>query len=276
MFDSNVLEVGIGMIVCFASTALIASSLQEALASVLRLRARTLLTGINELLNGQNLVVAIYNHALVNPRSDGKATSIATISKRWAPSYIEPANFARALVDSLQKSDPAANMRPILDSITDPQVRQCLCSLYERANLSTADFEASIAKWFDSAMDRVAGAYKRQTQLLTFVLALVVAVALNIDAYRIMISLWAISTHGMLHVTVPALDQQDASKAFSSLAQLPIGWVRGQSYNCDFILGAIPGWIVAATSTLFGAPFWFGILGKVAILRGAGDKPKST
>jgi hypothetical protein len=39
------------------------------------------------------------------------------------------------------------------------------------------------------------------------------------------------------------------------------------------VLWAIPGWVVTATAALFGAPFWFGLLGKVADLRGVGGKP---
>jgi hypothetical protein len=31
--------------------------------------------------------------------------------------------------------------------------------------------------------------------------------------------------------------------------------------------------VVTATAALFGAPFWFGLLGKVADLRGVGTKP---
>jgi hypothetical protein len=278
MLDSNVFEVAAGMIVCFASIALIASSLQEGLASLLRWRARTLLVGVKQLLNGDNLVLDIYNHALVNPRSDGKATSIDGISKRLAPSYIDPVNFARAMLDSLQKGQIAfANLRPVLESIADPQVRQCLCGIYDRTNLSISDFESEVAKWFDSAADRISGSYKRQAQLWTFIFALMVSVFFNIDTYHVMKSLWTVSTASMLHVQVFSMDQ-GANGALLSLNQLPIGWhylLKDQDSYLTAIMWAVPGWIVAATSALFGAPFWFGLLGKVAILRGAGDKPRS-
>jgi hypothetical protein len=276
MFDSNVLEVAIGMIVCFASISLIASSLQEALASIAGLRAKTLLTGIKQLLNRQDIIVDIYNHALVNPRGDGKAADIDDISKKILPSYIEPVNFAQALIDALQKRQAAgADMRASIMSIPDQQLKQCLGSLYDRANADVANFEAAVAKWFDSSMDRVSGMYKRRAQFFTFVLALVVAVALNIDAYRVMTTLWAVSTNSMLHVKVSPFDPT-AEQAFASLKQLPIGWVQGQRHDGGFIISAIPGWIIAATSALFGAPFWFGILGKVAVLRGVGEKPQFT
>jgi hypothetical protein len=43
MLNSTVLEVAFGLVFCFASVALIASSVYEALASWMNLRAKTLL-----------------------------------------------------------------------------------------------------------------------------------------------------------------------------------------------------------------------------------------
>ncbi|WP_333681464.1 hypothetical protein [Dyella sp.] len=273
MFGSIVLEAAIGMIVCFGSVALIASSLQEAMASVFRQRARTLLNGIDQLLNGHGLVLDIYNHALVNPRSDGRATSIAGVSLRLAPSYIAPLNFARAMVDSLQKGQVAfADLRPVLENISDPQIRSCLCSMYDRAAGSVALFEAEIARWFDSAMERISGAYKRHAQFWAFVLALLVAVLFNIDASHVLTHLWKMSATGVFHLPATAATP-DAHDALSYLEQLPIGWI--ETPHPAAVLYMIPGWLITASSSLFGAPFWFGLLGKVTNLRGAGDKPSS-
>lgn len=272
MFGSTVLEVAIGMIVCFGSVALIASSLQEAVASIFRLRARTLLTGVTQLLNGHGLVLEIYNHALVNPRSNGLAISIDKLSLKLAPSYIAPLNFARAMVDSLEKGQVTfANLRPSLESISDPQIRTCLCSMYDRAAGSAAAFDAEIAQWFDSAMDRISGAYKRSAQFWSFVLALTVAIAFNIDASHVLTSLWKMSVAGSLHMPVQS-QSPGVADALSSLDKLPIGWGELPSHVIQVIY-MVPGWIITATSALFGAPFWFGLLGRVTNLRGAGEKP---
>jgi len=280
MFGSTVLEVATGMIVCFGSIALIASSVQEAVASMLRWRAKTLLTGVTDLLNGQSLVLDIYNHALVNPRSDGKATTLADISAKYQPSYIEPENFALALVDSLQKGAVAITaLRPVIVGITDAQLRTCLLGMYDRAGGDITRFEADIARWFDSSMDRISGAYKRKTQLWTFLFALAIAVGFNVDAHQVMATLWAltVNTDGpATSVTEPTT----VDGALSSLNQLPIGWHRlwtlhsqpPHLFQCA-VLWAIPGWVVTATAALFGAPFWFGLLGKVADLRCVGGKP---
>lgn len=272
MFGSTVLEVAVGMIVCFGSVALIASSVQEAAASLFRLRARTLLAGVSQLLNGHILVLDIYNHALVNPRSDGCATSVDKLSMKVAPSYIKPLNFARALVDTLQKGQVAfANLRPQLESISDQQIRTCLCSMYDHAAGNAAAFEEQIAQWFDSAMDRISGAYKRQAQFWGFVFALALTIAFNIDASHVLTKLWAMSATGMLHLPVPP-QNPNAHGSLSMLDQLPIGWGDPPGRFMDVIY-MIPGWVITASSSLFGAPFWFGLLGKITNLRGAGEKP---
>lgn len=274
MFGSIVLEVATGMIVCFGSVALIASSLQEAMASVLRLRARTLLKGVMQLLNGHGLVLDIYNHALVNPRSDGHASSIAGLSMRLAPSYIVPLNFARALVDSLMKGQVAfTDLRPVLESISDPKIRIGLCGMYDRAAGNAAKFEAELAHWFDSAMDRISGAYKRKAQWWAFVFALALAIAFNIDAAHVLTSLWRMSATGLFHMPVPPPDP-NIRDAISSLDRLPIGWNHPPGHAID-VIAKLPGWFITATSSLFGAPFWFGLIGRVTNLRGAGDKPGS-
>jgi len=76
MFDSSVLDVVIGLVFCFASVALLVSAVNEAIASALKLRHKSLLAGIEKLLNdaqGTGLVVRLYNHALISPLAPGQA-----------------------------------------------------------------------------------------------------------------------------------------------------------------------------------------------------------
>ena len=68
MLGSTVLEVAVGLTFCYATLALIVSTVQEALASALRLRAHTLLDGIKSMLNDPQftgLARMLYSHALV-------------------------------------------------------------------------------------------------------------------------------------------------------------------------------------------------------------------
>ena len=73
MFGSTVLEVAVGLTFCYATVALIVSTVQEALASALKMRARGLLEGIKSMLNDPNfnaMARTVYAHALVNPHGN--------------------------------------------------------------------------------------------------------------------------------------------------------------------------------------------------------------
>src|SRR5450432_924200 len=166
MLNSTVLEVAIGLVFCYASVALISSSVYEAMASLLKLRATSLLDGIKGMLNDKQFVGLakdLYNHALVNPRDSGNVTSEKELT--FKPSYIDPGHFAIALVDSIQKAPSTFDeLGKKIDAIGDAQLRTLLKGMYERADGKLENLHAALAAWFDSSMARVSGAYKRKAQ----------------------------------------------------------------------------------------------------------------
>ena len=268
MFSSTVLEVAIGLVFCYASVTLIASGIYEAAASVFRLRASTLLAGVKELLNDKSftgLAKDVYNHALVNPLSDGKAT--AGTRPDVTPSYIDPQHFALALIDSVERlSGSRASIKDGIDKIQDPQIKQLLEGIYVRAASNTDRLQADLAAWFDAGMQRLSGGYKRQAQLATFILALAIAALLNIDSIQLPVALW---DHPALMAQISAPDVHFAGQALQKLGMLPIGW----DHAPQSVLLAACGWLLTATSALFGAPFWFDLLQRFVSVRGTGKKP---
>ena len=267
MFNSTVLEVAIGMVFCFGSVALITSSLNEALASLLKLRASTLLNGVKALLNDSQfngLALSMYNHALVHPRGNGTATGSGDLQN--CPSYIDANHFAQALIDTLQTvPGNFTQLGRDIDNIPNAQLRQALQGMYQRANGDVQRLQEQVSSWFDSAMERVSGAYRRQTQLICFTLALLLAIALNIDCFHLFKALWL---HPALIAQLELPDGSQAGAAYDSLQQLPIGW-QEQPSTCGAWLIMFGGWLVTATSALFGAPFWFHLLQRLLPLRTA-------
>ena len=171
MFGSTVLEVAVGLTFCYATVALIVSTVQEALAAAFRLRARTLLAGVRSMLNDPRftaLARAVYSHALVNPHDDTPAGSSGAVGAK--PSYIEPGHFAIALLDTIA-SIPGdfVQLGRDIDALDDPQVRHVLQGIYRRADGDMAAFQLAVAGWFDSAMTRVSAAYTRSAMLISFV-----------------------------------------------------------------------------------------------------------
>jgi len=289
MFNSTIIDVAAGLLFAFLGVSLAASSIKEAIASLMNSRGTALLVGIQKLLNDPNeegLVLQIYNHGLTHPQGNGAAETVATV-QRPLPAYMASANFAAALVDGVQALYPSGavagaappTIKDAIDQIPDAQLKRTLQQLYARAGGDITRFETAVAGWFDSAMDRVSGLYKRYTQLWAFLIAVVLVVLLNIDAIHIAKVLWQQPSLAKGITVAPAGNAADALAQLDQLG-LPLGWTGwpiGQYFSESLpLLGwlsAIVGWLIAASATLFGAPFWFDLLQRVVRLKGSGPAP---
>jgi uncharacterized membrane protein len=272
MLGSTVLEVAIGLTFCYGTLALIVTTLQEALAAAVPAARQTLLAGVKSMLKDprfDGLARAVYAHPLVNPHTDGSARSERELPAR--PSYIEPAHFAIALVDSLRQTPgDYTDLAATIDTIPDPQLRKALQGLYARAR-NLQQFQDMLASWFDNAMERMSGGYKRRQLLVSLLLALLLAILFNIDSIHLFRTLWQQPTLAAHLRDVPAaLDPA----TFQSLMALPIGWAGfPPAYGAAFALQAA-GWLITACTALFGAPFWFDLMQRVVRMRGTGAKPE--
>ena len=56
---------------------------------------------------------------------------------------------------------------------------------------TSTKFCENLANWFDDAMDRIAGAYKRNLKKISLAIGIAVAVILNADPLRVGRALWA-------------------------------------------------------------------------------------
>lgn len=124
-------------------------------------------------------------------------------------------------------------------------------------------------------MERVAGVYKRKTQLWGFCIGLVLAIVLNVDTVKIAQALW---TQPMIMKGFsPPPGGETAKEAIDQLQAIavPFGWNKDA---LDYVqrgpnwLYVLAGWLLTAVATLFGAPFWFDALQKFVQLRGAGSQ----
>ncbi len=274
MFNSTVLEVGIGLIFCFCAVSLIVSSINEGLSSFLQMRGKYLRKGIQTLLNepaGAGLVLDLYKHAGFNPHSNGTESSIKGMKD--LPSYVEPSQFAVAFTEILQTRSPVpTDLNSAIQGVPDAQLRQLLSNMYRRAGADVHRFEAELATWFDRSMQRLSGSYKRTIQWWTVLIGFALALLMNIDALHLFKVLWA---HPALVSKLSASQLSDANSAIAGLtaASLPIGWeLPPFSYSPGQMAQMAAGWVITASSTLFGAPFWFDLLQKVTNLRGTGPK----
>lgn len=273
MLNSTVLEVAIGLVFCYASVALIVSAINEGVASILKWRASMLLDNVKQLLNDEKftgLAKDLYNHVLVNPRGSGAAATEQELKAR--PSYIASSNFADALIDVLKVAPAQAGVLPAaVQAMGDPQIKSFLTGVCANSAGNIDVMRQQLAVWFDASMEVMGGAYKRKIQLMCFAIALALSVALNIDSIRLFEVLWA---HPALVEQLQVASSDSAQQALKGLQALPIGWDPGTAGDRGLAI-MVAGWLITASSSIFGAPFWFDLLQRFTQLRGTGRKPQT-
>jgi hypothetical protein len=151
-----------------------------------------LLDGVKALLNDPNftgIARDLYNHALVNPLATGTAKTIQDLTNR--PAYIDSRGFAVALYDTLS-ANAASGASPdqVIDRISDPQLKSAMAALWATSSKDIDAFKHNVGQWFDASMDRLSGWYKRRTQLVSFLVALVIAVIFNVNALYLSAQVW--------------------------------------------------------------------------------------
>ncbi len=300
---NTALDVFIGLAFFFFVFSVVCSAINEAVATALNMRAKTLEQGIRKFLADPAIANSFYDNsriqALYKPRLFG-----------WGdkkPSYIEPRIFALTLLDTVApatgqaSSDLISRASGVVNSIGNPTLEKVLRDALDDAGTYRATFQKALERSFNEAMDRVSGWYKRRVQLILFVIALVVVGVLNADSFMLGKRLWqndavrtavvAQASAAMKAGQTAACGKnqgkgdsavQKAATCVSHVKQLgfPIGWsglpaiFKGDATAKIEALGSKTlGLLLTAIAVLLGAPFWFDTLSKLAQLRGAGAAP---
>lgn len=215
MLGSNVLEVAIGLIFLFFILSLIASAAREVLEGLLQSRAADLERGIRELLleppgKAGTLTANLYNHPLVNGLFRGTYAEGSTLAGRnWLgrlfrrastlPAYIPARNFALAMLDLSARGAVTTTgaggpdgapitlerIRAGVSNLANPEVERAVLIALDQAKGDLEQARLNLQAWYDSAMDRVSGWYRKQTQWILFWIGLFLAAAMNIDTIGI-------------------------------------------------------------------------------------------
>lgn len=195
MFGSDILEIALGLVLVYLLLSLVMTSVQEALQQLMKTRAVVLRNAVTELLqNDPELLTRFYAHPLVFALHRGTRTfdasppapagsppaassppgaaAVEAVPTRYElPSYIPRDVFSAALVDLMEEGGTG-----------NVHLRQAYEGLRRFAAGDVKQLRREVENWYDGAMDRASGAYKRHAQLSLFILGLVVAGALNVNS----------------------------------------------------------------------------------------------
>jgi hypothetical protein len=269
MFGSTALDVAVGLAFLYFILGAITSHVNELLAGLFGWRANYLEQGIRTLLQDPDLATKVWEHPLIR--------GIAGKPGR-DPSYVPAQTFSLALFDALA---PAARTGPTLagvqsaiTALPDSSAKQALQPMLADAQHSIGTARASVEDWYNAAMDRVTGVYKRQIQLVTLALSLFIAVGLGVDSVAIAQALWQ---EPALRAAVTGAAQGAAASVEDPLAtltqfDLPLGWTF-LPQTVDSWLLKLAGLLITTAAISLGAPFWFDILKKLGNARSSGPAP---
>ena len=332
MFGSKILDVAIGIIFLYILISIICSAIRESIEAWLKTRSVYLEHAIREMLNDQDakgLAKDFFNHPLIyglfsgeyKPSKSAKRPGILASGSNL-PSYIPANSFARTMMD-LAAHGPASDtataesaqggsvislgaIRSNISKLQNPKVARVLLMAIDSAQGDLDKAQANIEAWFDSAMERVSGQYKRSTHWIIFWIALFVAITLNVNTITIADYLYrndavraamvaraeqaakdpAVSGSQDPAVTSGKTPYEMAKEDLYSI-KLPIGWTdeggkallklpttNRLKWLSDW-LAQIFGWLLTAFAATQGAPFWFDLLNKAMVLRST-IRPKET
>ncbi len=260
MFGSVTLEVAVGIIFIFILVSIICSTIRESIEAWLKTHAAYLEHGIREMLHDKKavgLARSFYEHPLIyslytssyTPGSDSKRPAILAKGGDL-PSYIPAKNFAVALMDIAargQDTDAVSSnpdspiisldtVRMNIMNLDNPFVQRALLTAIDSAQGDLTKAQENIEAWYDSAMDRVSGWYKRSTHWILFWIGIVVAIGLNVNTITIADYLFrndAARTALLARAEAAAKDtsflnlKYNEARAGLDSLNLPIGWSAG-------------------------------------------------
>ncbi|WP_421795427.1 hypothetical protein [Haliscomenobacter sp.] len=294
----GLIQVVIGLVFLLLLLSLLVTTIMELISSMLALRGKNLEKAIlNMLANGQKqgeLFQAFKGNALYKQLCNYRDSA-----KLRPPSYLSSQNFQSILMDIILKGEDAGKLTQKIDEIQNDELKQVLKQLLNDAGYELDAFKEKMQGWYNDVMDRAAGWYKRNIQILVTFVGLVVAVIFNADTISVyqrlesnpeelkeivtMAEAYAnkneleIQTGGSVQQQwdqVNHLIQDELQQANSPLG---LGWhpedLKSMTPS-DWVI-KILGWIVTALAVSLGAPFWFDLLKKLVNIKAAGNEPKA-
>jgi hypothetical protein len=295
MFGSAVVDLVIGMLFVFLVFSLVVSGINEAITRLLVSRSRQLWRAMKELLDGgagsgdqrppkdavagedSPLSLKLYTHPVIHQ------LETAVRDKHSRLSHIPSTEFARGLVGVLvPEGENATTVQQIRNRIQElpDSLKKPLLPIASEAGEQVDKLRRGIGEWFDTKMSALATVYRRKTKWVMFVLGLIVAVTLNVDAigaaqqlYRDQVLRTAVAQQAV-DVATDCQSEQGADveectrNAVGNLdgsVRLPAGWTGKTLSDVDG--WQILGWLIAAVALGQGAPLWFNLLRRVGSVR---------
>jgi hypothetical protein len=215
MLNSVVLDIVIGLIFIYLLYSLLATIIQEIIASFFGFRAKILERAVFRMLEDENKFASRFKSVLYLFKKSGNGGELNSTSYEYykhplilflgesdnhgKPAYINKQTFSKVIVDLLRGKEvrPGDNIKSLIQKSLDDrktnwgeahineQTLSYLKSIWADAEGDIDKFRKHLESWFDETMDRASGWYKKHTQFILFFVGLTIAIVFNVDTIKL-------------------------------------------------------------------------------------------
>lgn len=225
MFNSQFIEVGIGLVFVYLLMSIMVSAVNEAFVSFRSHRGKELKDALTLALDdnqNKNWVELIYDHPLIDTLKK---------SEKRPPSYISAASFATSLIEVISNeaikdsykvsgenityesvpsnSSPLENFKEGLGKLKHSDTKILLQSFVNNSDNNYDTLKLNIENWFNEYMDRVTGWYKKKAVRRLRVIAVILTIIMNVNTIDVSTALW---TNAVLRESVVATAENFAKQ----------------------------------------------------------------
>jgi hypothetical protein len=209
-----------------------------------------------------------------------------------------------------QFPDALGNVQNAVEALPDGHTKESLLVLLDKTKREMAFVSKEVSagehqlerlrenleRWFDDAMDRFAGWYKRWTQQVSLIIAAILVIVVNADTIvlanrlardnALRGSIVTAAESAIQKITADPAKSEAARQqllADSENLNLPLGWISPKGFAVGQTPQGFMGWLLKAAGLFLsvlavslGAPFWFDTLSKFMNVRAAGAVPSKT
>lgn len=304
---STIIQVAIGIVFVWVAMAIVTSQIQEWISSALAWRAQMLEDTVVGMLGDKDLTAKVYEHPLIKAlwTNHGQRKPAGIPEDKFALVLFEAVMNANASTAEIQDSFLRLKQNvQLLKNSENHELQNFATSMdtlligiehnAENAAASITQARQRVETWFDNAMERVGGAYRRRVQIVAIIVGILAALFFNVDSVSIMNALWkdpvlrqavvqqaqaqasqqeAQASNGQTP-TQAAPTAQDIANNMNKLnaLSLPIGWTfnpvnaddpRGLPTSASDWVSKVIGILITGVAAAQGAPFWFDLMRKL-------------
>jgi hypothetical protein len=292
----GLIQVVIGLVFLLLLLSLLVTTIMELISSMLALRGQNLEKAIRNMLatglKEGELFQSFKSNALYKQLCNYRGNA-----KSRPPSYLSAENFQSILMDLILNGEDSGKLTQKIDELPNEELKKVLKQLLNDAGYELEEFKTKMRNWFNDVMDRAAGWYKRNIQILVTFVGLVVAIIFNADTISLyqrlesnpeelkeivtMAEAYAkksdlgIQSGGTVEQQWKQVNNLINDEINQAKSPLGLGWhpeeLQGMTPS-DWVIKVL-GWIVTALAVSLGAPFWFDLLKKLVNIRSSGNQP---